>query len=499
MNDSTALTSSFVREQQRYTLIELSNRLDCSIEETVHIIRKLKEFGILKTVSASDCQKELSELTDDDITLTEVNADSDDCFFVFTFVGVAVVARHVLKCYPKYIKSIEKPFNELRQPLNNELQQFLNNELRRILKVLEKYNSRNQIIRMFNETSENSSFNLLAVQLFLINDYYENGIYSNTEDIVEINGSGEILWDKTINETFALISDGTPYYTGLLTKKRTNNESDYFKRLHECILTRISQEMRNADLLDLLEITEIDLTDQELDDFGETEYILYRIEQELNTQFNTRKQQVLKTIHSYISNGGSLNDINSTSLFGTTSFNLVWEDVCSDILNNQLHTPIAVLATPLKPVNHFYVSKKLLDIIEKPQWTITGKEADKTLIPDLITISGDQFLIFDAKYYTPVLSPGKKPQGQPGIESVTKQYLYQQAYRQFIIDHGLKQVKNCFLMPTEKSIVENMESVRMNMFASMGLQDINVRYIPASRAYDLYLSGNKFDINELQL
>ena len=483
MNDSTALTSSFVREQQRYTLSQLSNILDCSLDETVHIVRKLKEFGILKTVSASDSQKELSELTDDDITITEVNADSDDSFFVFTFVGVAVVARHVLKCYPKYIKNIKNPFNELRQ----------------ILKVLEKYNSRNQIIRMFNETSENSSFNLLAVQIFLINDYYENGIYSNTEDIVEINGSGEILWDKTINETFALISDGTPYYTGLLTKKRTNNESDYFKRLHECILTRISQEMRNADLLDLLEITEIDLTDQELDDFGETEYILYRIEQELNTQFNTRKQLVLKTIHSYISNGGSLNDINSTSLFGTTSFNLVWEDVCSDILNNQLHTPIAVLATPLKPVNHFYVSKKLLDIIEKPQWTITGKEADKTLIPDLITISGDQFLIFDAKYYTPVLSPGKKPQGQPGIESVTKQYLYQQAYRQFIIDHGLKQVKNCFLMPTEKSIVENMESVRMNMFASMGLQDINVRYIPASRAYELYLSGNKFDINELQL
>ena len=483
MSDSTALTSSFVREQQRYTLSQLSNILDCSLDETVHIVRKLKEFGILKTVSATDSQKELSELTDDDITITEVNADSDDSFFVFTFVGVAVVARHVLKCYPKYIKNIKNPFNELRQ----------------ILKVLEKYNSRNQIIRMFNETSENSSFNLLAVQLFLINDYYENGIYSNTEDIVEINGSGEILWDKTINETFALISDDTPYYTGLLTKKRTNNESDYFKRLHECILTRISQEMRNADLLDLLEITEIDLTDQELDDFGETEYILYRIEQELNSQFNTRKQLVLKTIHSYISNGGSLNDINSTSLFGTTSFNLVWEDVCSDILNNQLHTPIAVLATPLKPVNHFYVSKKLLDIIEKPQWTITGKEADKTLIPDLITISGDQFLIFDAKYYTPVLSPGKKPQGQPGIESVTKQYLYQQAYRQFIIDHGLKQVKNCFLMPTEKSIVENMESVRMNMFASMGLQDINVRYIPASRAYELYLSGNKFDINELQL
>ena len=62
MNDSTALTSSFVREQQRYTLSQLSNILDCSLDETVHIVRKLKEFGILKTVSSSDSQKELSEL-----------------------------------------------------------------------------------------------------------------------------------------------------------------------------------------------------------------------------------------------------------------------------------------------------------------------------------------------------------------------------------------------------------------------------------------------------
>lgn len=66
-------------------------------------------------------------------------------------------------------------------------------------KVLEKYNSKEQIVRMFNDSSESSSFNLLAVLLFILQDYFENGTYTNTEDIIECNGSGEILWDKTIN------------------------------------------------------------------------------------------------------------------------------------------------------------------------------------------------------------------------------------------------------------------------------------------------------------
>ena len=39
--------------------------------------------------------------------------------------------------------------------------------------------------------------------------------------------------------------------------------------------------------------------------------------------------------------------------------------------------------------------------------------------------------------------------GNPGIGDVTKQYLYQLAYKKFIVDHNIAVVKNCFLMPTE--------------------------------------------------
>ena len=52
-------------------------------------------------------------------------------------------------------------------------------------------------------------------------------------------------------------------------------------------------------------------------------------------------------------------------------------------------------------------------------------------MPDIVSISvvnGEwQFIIFDAKYYNAKLGPGISPKAQPGIESVTKQYLYQLA------------------------------------------------------------------------
>lgn len=80
------------------------------------------------------------------------------------------------------------------------------------------------------------------------------------------------------------------------------------------------------------------------------------------------------------------------------------------------------------------------------------------------------------------------PTGQPGIESVTKQYLYQLAYQKFITEHGFSVVKNCFLLPTENSTIEDKGEVRLEMLANIGLQDIKTRLIPASMAYDLYLS-----------
>lgn len=481
------MISEFVREQKRYTKKELSRILHCTEDRAIPLIRKLKEFGVLKAVRASQIQRDLSILLEEDIEVADIEADENTYLYVFTFVGVIVIAGCVLKCYPKYLLHATAPGKELQQ----------------VLKVLQKYHADEQMVKMFHDSGESNSFHLLSVLLFLMQDYYENGIYSNTETVMERNGSGEILWEKTINETFTMISDNRPYYAELQTKKRVTDDHNYLKRLHACMLTRASKELQDADLLELFDLTAIDLTDEELDEFGEEDEILYRIEKELSAQFNTRKQMALKAMYAYLAHRGHLCDAESFSLFGTNSFHLVWEKVCADIMDNQLDVPLGAipLPVPLKP--QYDRKQKLVDLIEKPLWTASGKTAKDTLIPDLVTIAKAdhvyQFIIFDAKYYNARLECGVSPKGQPGIESITKQYLYQLAYQKFIEEHAFASVKNCFLMPTENLAVEVRGEVSMRMFHELGLQNIQVRFLPADMAYECYLSGRKMDIGILEL
>lgn len=103
------------------------------------------------------------------------------------------------------------------------------------------------------------------------------------------------------------------------------------------------------------------------------------------------------------------------------------------------------------------------------------------------------------KYYNAKLEVNVQPKGQPGIESITKQYLYQLAYQKFIKDHNFSSVRNCFLLPTEVDHVIDKGEARMCILENLGLQNIKVRLLPAALAYAHYLSGRKMDIDKLNL
>ena len=123
------MISVFLREQRRYTQDELVKLFRCTEEKTVHILKRLKEYGVLKAVKVSDLQKDLTDLVDEDIEIADVEIGENEYLYVFTFVGVITIEGRVLKCYPKYLANDLKPVDELKQ----------------ILKVLEKYNSKEQI------------------------------------------------------------------------------------------------------------------------------------------------------------------------------------------------------------------------------------------------------------------------------------------------------------------------------------------------------------------
>ena len=108
------------------------------------------------------------------------------------------------------------------------------------------------------------------------------------------------------------------------------------------------------------------------------------------------------------------------------------------------------------------------------------------------------FGIFDAKYYNIVLDSNTL-KNQPGVGDVTKQYLYQLAYNDFITKHKFKHVKNAFLMPTENDQPILIGEAKMNMMYGLSnppLKNIAVVKLPAKKVFNYYLNNEKFDLSK---
>lgn len=486
------IISRFVREQQRYVKSELQGLFFPNDEQGVEkFIKDLKSYGVLKVIRFSPEQKYLSDLVDEETIVSDETADNDEFFYVFTYVGVITIGRRIIKVFPKYITSDYEPLEQMKL----------------VLKVLEKYsNSEEQIVNLYNGNGENKSFNILAIILYLMKDYHENGIYNNSEDIIEVNGEGQILWGKTIDESFALIQDNRPFYMEMYTAKTIDDDMDYFKRLHEFILTECTEQLKNTQLLDLFGMIPIEISEEQFINFGEKEYILDRIQAELNIQFNTRKQILLKTMYAYISQDRKLFDVeHGVSMYGTTAFNMVWEAVCANVFNNKLNTTLGNLGLAAGLAKGYERNAKLIEIIEKPEWSSEDiiKYANDTLRPDLIAVEKkdnvDYFFILDAKYYNIQIERNKSLRGNPGVGDVTKQYLYQLAYRKFLSDHCITHIKNCFLMPTEQDEIIDRGKAKMAMLSALNLEDIQIRLLPVEPMYKHYLSNTHIGIEALKL
>ena len=482
--------SVYIKEQKRYAKQELCELFQCDENKINKCLKELQYYGIIKKVKNDLSQKDLTDLNDFEI---EIN-DSliNNVYYIFTFVGIIIYGYIVLKCYPKYIEEVQ-PYEEMKE----------------ILKVLETYSSSEQELKIFNGTSDYSSFNLLAVILYLLQDYYENGIYTHREEVAELNGEGSIDWNKTISDCFVIVKDGLPYYVNYHTKRSINNEFNYLTRLHKFILTECTRQLNDIELIGLFDYDLLYLSDEKFEDFGGRDYILCKLQNEINIQFNARKLYLLKALYVYISQQKTLSNKTCISLFGTRNYNLVWEKVCAEVFDNKLNCPLDTLILPCS-LKKEYKSLKLLDVIDKVQWygkrednSYFEKESFKTLRPDIVSIDNINgksiFVIFDAKYYCMQLEENIILYGQPGVSDVTKQYFYQLSFMQFAKEHKFEIVNNCFLLPTDKNETMELGYVKMDLFKKLGLNDILIFQVPARIIYHYYLENKQIKFNDIQI
>lgn len=111
-------------------------------------IGTLKKYNLLKTVRND--KPEYSDLSDQDIVIGEVPDDSSEFSYIFSFVGVILLDDLVLLCYPKYIDNDEEPFDKLKT----------------VIKVIEKYNQKEQLVHLYNGEDASSSTALPFLSTF---------------------------------------------------------------------------------------------------------------------------------------------------------------------------------------------------------------------------------------------------------------------------------------------------------------------------------------------
>lgn len=498
----------FVKEQHAYSLEDLRHvfshevkgkkeLVDLDENKTKEYAKLLQEYGVLKRIALNPDNPDLSDISFEELVPIAEDIDGKQYRYVFTFVGLVCIAGYILQCYPKYIKKDEPK-----------------TEFKLVVQVLRKYeHSKQQDLQYHNSMEQPSLFNRLSVMLALLDDYYENGLYINDRLVREINGNGDIDWNRTINNTYPVIKDNKPYYVELVTRRRVNNENDFITLLHQCLLTEVSEDL-GEDLRELLGLDAVDLTDQSRDDIGDDSYLEYRILQEMNQEFNTRKLSVLNTMLALISHKSNVSDDNNVSLFGTTAFNKVWEECCKVAFADKLDKTLADIG--LKACSGSKVTDKLISIIQKPHWRIEEKcegvkqfrhiFSKETLIPDIISVFEKPekiFAILDAKYYRFELDGNKFRFGVPGIGDIDKQFLYHMAYKELINVNQITTVYNAFLMPTDEDVTVNKGHVSVaffrNAFGQGTFPDIAIRLVPAEHMYKCYLNDTTYAIENLEL
>ena len=292
--------------------------------------------------------------------------------FSFKFVGILIANDDVIICVPKYIEKSDKAA-----------------AIKQILFLFKEYSKREKLdfeeLETLGGIEPLASYNMLSIIIFLLTDYFENGLYSNEKTIHILNGEDEINWLKTINESSPpFLNDDGPVYLEYYTNSTQNDKENYFRLLHKYVLDLCSKKLDSFCLTEFFDMEQVNFYINE-DILGTPQTIIYKINNEINAQFVSRKQLLLKAISIFISNEKIYTDKTSISLYGTRAFYNVWEKTCGYVLNNKY--------------------EEVKRCIAHPKWkTINGKEYDSdTLIPDIICITKDTFNILDAKYYNIVL------------------------------------------------------------------------------------------------
>lgn len=411
--------------------------------------------------------------------------------FQFVYVGIAIVKNKPIFILPKYINIKNKDKQKLH--------------LKKIIELLNEFTLRERLDEnniesiVFNEEKEENEF--LSIIKFILDDYSEYGVYKNEIEAIELNGNGDINWDKTIEQIDPMVFNKQWIYADFITNKSIVDENKFITLIHGTILNECINILKKYHL-DLFINCNEEVVEKTLENLDEEdiEVLENEIDKEIAVQFNDRKRRVLYAMKSYLNRRCDIGE-SDLILFGTRNFKWIWEVICGYVFKNEF-------------VNNGKNSKYEVFNITPPKWNINGSNVgnkDTTdlemkknrLTPDILrTIilpEGKKLLILDAKYYNIRfdLELGKVL-GNPGIEDITKQYLYKVALKTYISKNTIgNDVFNAFLFPTmEPSNVQGY--VKLDFMDEYCSDGIKLIMLNVEEIIDKYCNNVTYEMKDIQ-
>lgn len=473
-----AVRSLWLRELQRYPADFIEQQLGQGGQRTV---RQLIQANILRRVPQGKGDPDISELL-------EV-APEGEPMLAFNFCGLVLAGGCLIHVYPKYLPPGIQPEKAFWLAMR-ALQHYRNHRCQKL--------SRSE--------RQATGGDFFSTVLALLADYRLHGLYRVADDEIEINGQGETDWQRTLERHQPAFIDTPqgrrPLYMERETIRRRTDEENFFRLVQMACLNECAALVRTLGLTQLVNVQGVRFPGIKAP--GSRHYMLRRLRQELGRQFSEQRRTVLQLLMLYIERRGGQAQKSSVIFYGTNAMAAVWEEAVRVVFSDQLHTRIRDMAAlPAArrascPQRH----KLLIDIIGRPCWTSPAGEDifTDTLIPDTVAVTADSFIIYDAKYYTPHLS-GRRLTGQPGLESVTKQYLYQMAYADFLQYFTIPQVQNVFLMPLRHiaggPFARRFASVHFPLLEQYTQTPLRALLIDADELWRAYVENRRIDVGVL--
>lgn len=268
--------------------------------------------------------------------------------------------------------------------------------------------------------------------IYVINDFYERGLYKERDIIYVVSNSGKVNWNRTIKTQRPYLQDDEAYYLKFVTKKNEIKDEELITQIHQYCLYASFKALGWIFTNYVPQKPHIKYNER---------LFLNLLKNKLMQTFNDKNRMLFRHMIAIVKDEYDERAL-SNFRYGVNRFEYVWEDLIDGV---------------------FGVEKKEF-YFPATYWGIFDGEThtNPKLEPDTIMFHGRDVYVLDAKYYK--YGETKAPGHLPESTSINKQITYGEYIakaEKFKKKHGDDfVVYNAFLLPYNRDKWDDIDNIR---------------------------------------